>query len=75
MFQNPALLASLEEHFGVGAGETSKDGKLSVLTARCFGCCGLAPAVVIDGDVAGKLTSAGLVEKLNESMKSEAVKA
>lgn len=71
----PALLASLEEHFGVGAGETSKDGKLSVLTARCFGCCGLAPAVVIDGDVAGKLTSAGLVEKLNESMKSEAVKA
>jgi bidirectional [NiFe] hydrogenase diaphorase subunit len=55
----------------VTAGETSKDGKLSVLTARCFGCCGLAPAVVIDGDVSGKLTSAGLVEKIHECMKGE----
>jgi bidirectional [NiFe] hydrogenase diaphorase subunit len=71
----PSLLASLEEHFGVGAGETSRDGMLSVLTARCFGCCGLAPAVVIDGNVAGKLNSAGLMEKISERMKAEKVTA
>ena len=38
-------------------GETTKDGKLSVLTARCIGSCGLAPAVVFDGDVGGKLSA------------------
>ncbi len=71
----PALLTTLEENFGVTAGETSKDGKLSVLTARCFGCCGLAPAIVLDGDVSGKLAAANLVEKINERMKAEKVTA
>jgi bidirectional [NiFe] hydrogenase diaphorase subunit len=29
---------------------------VSLLTARCVGSCGLAPAVVFDGQVAGKVT-------------------
>lgn len=49
------ILAALEQKHGVKPGETTKDGKLSVLTARCIGSCGLAPAVVFDGDVVGKL--------------------
>jgi bidirectional [NiFe] hydrogenase diaphorase subunit len=36
-------------------GETTEDKALSVLTARCVGACGLAPAVVLDGNVIGKL--------------------
>jgi bidirectional [NiFe] hydrogenase diaphorase subunit len=31
-----------------------------VLKARCLGACSLAPAVVIDGEVHGKATPAGL---------------
>ena len=50
------MLDALEKTYGVKPGETTPDGKLSVLTARCIGSCGLAPAVVFDGEVAGKLT-------------------
>lgn len=49
------LLAALEHDLGVKAGQTSADGKVSLLTARCLGACGLAPALVFDGAVAGKL--------------------
>ena len=36
------------------AGETTTDGALSLLTARCLGACGLAPAVVYDRQMAGQ---------------------
>ena len=38
---------------GVAAGETTADGRVSLATARCLGACGIAPAVVFDGAVAG----------------------
>ena len=41
--------------YKIKAGETTKDGKLSLLTARCIGCCGIAPAAVFDGEVLGNL--------------------
>ena len=49
------ILSALNQAIGVEPGETSKDGKVSLLTARCLGSCGLAPAVVFDGHVAGRL--------------------
>ncbi len=49
------LLSSLEQDLGVKSGQTTPDGKVSLLTARCLGACGLAPAVVFDGSVAGNL--------------------
>ena len=60
------LVGAVERHFGVKPGETSDDDRLSVLTARCVGACGLAPAVVIDGNVLGKQTVDGLVAKIGE---------
>lgn len=47
-------------------GETTPDGKVSLLTARCVGSCGLAPAVVFDGNVAGKVTPANMTEWLRK---------
>ena len=47
----PALLTAIEKTYGVKPGETTPDNELSVLTARCLGSCGLAPAVVMDGAV------------------------
>jgi bidirectional [NiFe] hydrogenase diaphorase subunit len=37
---------------------------LSLLSARCIGACGIAPTVVYDGAVAGRLTPETAVEKL-----------
>lgn len=59
-----ALLAEVEQRTGVKAGTTSADGNLSVLTARCLGACGIAPALVFDGAVAGHQTLDTIVERL-----------
>jgi bidirectional [NiFe] hydrogenase diaphorase subunit len=58
------LLAEVEQRTGVKAGTTSADGNLSVLTARCLGACGIAPALVFDGAVAGHQTIETVVERL-----------
>ncbi len=58
------LLKTVEEVANVKPGETSADNKLSVVTARCLGSCGLAPAVVFDGEVVGKLGSDDIKARL-----------
>lgn len=50
------VLGALEHTTGIRAGETTPDGKVSLMTARCLGACGLAPAVVLDGVVHAKQT-------------------
>ena len=50
------LLDVVQRRARVKAGETTADRKLSVLTARCIGACGIAPAVVYDGLTAGQQT-------------------
>jgi bidirectional [NiFe] hydrogenase diaphorase subunit len=59
-----ALLATLQKKTGAGAGETTADGNLSILTARCLGACGIAPAVVLDGTVKGHETPDALLADL-----------
>jgi bidirectional [NiFe] hydrogenase diaphorase subunit len=59
-------LKSIAREQGVKPGETTPDGELSVLTARCFGACGLAPVVVLDGETAGRLTAAELQHRLEK---------
>ena len=39
----------------VKVGEMTSDGKWIVTSCRCLGCCGLAPAITINGEVYGKL--------------------
>jgi bidirectional [NiFe] hydrogenase diaphorase subunit len=57
------LLETLEKKYGIKDGQTTPDGEISVVTARCLGSCGLAPAVVFDGDVAGRLTGEELIKR------------
>ncbi len=58
------LIEGIEQRFGVNPGETTPDNRLSVLTARCVGACGLAPAAVLDGAMLGKQTADELNAKL-----------
>lgn len=60
------LLEGIQERYGIDPGDTTEDDRLSLLTARCVGACGLAPAVVLDGDVLGKQASDTLIAKLEE---------
>jgi bidirectional [NiFe] hydrogenase diaphorase subunit len=56
-----ALLAAVGQAAHIAAGETTADGQLSLLTARCLGACGIAPAVVLDGTVVGHETPENLL--------------
>jgi bidirectional [NiFe] hydrogenase diaphorase subunit len=59
-----ALLGAVEREDHIRAGETTADGKVSLLTARCLGACGIAPAAVLDGTVRGHLTPDTLLEQV-----------
>jgi bidirectional [NiFe] hydrogenase diaphorase subunit len=58
------ILATLESQLGVRAGQTTPDGQVSVLVARCIGACGIAPAVVFDGQVAPRQTPESVLATL-----------
>ena len=64
-----ALLASVEHEAGIKAGDTTADNRLSLMTARCLGACGIAPAVVIDGEVAGNVSTEQLVAQIREMLR------
>jgi bidirectional [NiFe] hydrogenase diaphorase subunit len=58
------VLAAVEEKAKIKAGETTPDNQLSLLTARCIGACGIAPAVVYDGTVTPRQTPESALEHL-----------
>ena len=49
------ILNKILEKLKVQVGEMTPDGKWIVTSCRCLGCCGLAPAITINGEVYGKL--------------------
>src|ERR1035441_702778 len=59
----PALLAAVEKTHGIKPGETTPDGELSLVTARCLGSCGLAPAAGVGHVVLGKVGAAALLAR------------
>lgn len=58
------IVAALQHEFNVEPGKTTEDGKLSLATARCLGSCGLAPVLVMDGDVVGRETPEGATSRV-----------
>jgi bidirectional [NiFe] hydrogenase diaphorase subunit len=58
------ILEQFRGRLGVKPKETTPDGKISLLTARCIGACSLAPAVVVDGEMQGKANAAELMATL-----------
>ncbi len=59
------VMAAVQQRAKIKPGETTPDKKLSLLTARCIGACGIAPAVIYDGQVAPKQTPEAVLEKVN----------
>lgn len=51
------LLKALEKELGIGLNATTPDGLFSIEAVRCLGCCGLAPVIVVNGNVHGRLTA------------------
>lgn len=51
-----AIFDSLKEKLEINGGECTPDGKFSLDACRCIGACGLAPVMMINDEVYGKLT-------------------
>ncbi|HRR33359.1 MAG TPA: NAD(P)H-dependent oxidoreductase subunit E [Kiritimatiellia bacterium] len=63
------IIAELEGILGVGLNTVTPDGEFSVEAVRCLGCCGLAPVMVINGEVFGKVKTEslqGIIAKFRE---------
>ena len=58
------ILSQVDARFHLKPKETTPDRKLSLLTARCLGACSLAPAVIVDGAVKGKVHAGELIAQL-----------
>lgn len=66
------ILKEFEEILGIGVNAVTEDGLFSIETVRCLGCCGLAPAVVINGKVYGNLKKADVSNIVSEYKNKEA---
>ena len=58
------IIDELEDLLGISINAVTEDGEFSIEAVRCVGCCGLAPVMVIGGEVYGKLTKDQLPEIL-----------
>ena len=59
-----AILTKLTELLKIEPGECTMDAKFSLEACRCVGACGLAPVMMINDDVYGRLTPDMLPEIL-----------
>lgn len=58
------LIAEAGKRLGIAPGQTTGDGEVSLMTARCVGACSRAPVALCDGEVHGETTCKHLCEQL-----------
>lgn len=49
------ILDKFKQKLGIDVGQCTEDGKFSLDACRCIGACGLAPVIMINDDVHGRL--------------------
>ncbi len=63
------ILDKFKEKLGIDVGQCTEDGKFSLDACRCIGACGLAPVIMINEDVHGRLVPDdvdGILEQYKE---------
>ena len=65
------ILNGIQDKYKIKSGETTADNQLSLLTARCIGACGIAPAVVYDGTVTPRQTPDSALQQLKGWLKND----
>ena len=56
------VLEKFKTELGIEEGETTEDGMFSLEAVRCIGACGLAPAIVVNSEVYGKMDETKVTE-------------
>lgn len=65
------IIDTLSLRYGIAPGESTADGEFSLSVARCVGSCGLAPVVILDGQILGKETPESTVLHVNKAILQE----
>lgn len=65
-----AVINAFKDNLKVDIGEVTEDGLFSIESVRCLGACGLAPAIVVNEDVYGKVTP-DMVPKIIKSYREK----
>ena len=63
------VLEAIEKELRISCGECTPDKKFSIDSCRCVGACGLAPVMIVDGEVYGKLSAKDVAGILDGYMK------
>jgi NADH-quinone oxidoreductase subunit E len=56
------VLETIERRLSIKRGETTEDSKFTLETVNCMGCCAVGPAVKIDGEYYGHMST----DKVND---------
>ena len=65
------IIDKLSDELNVKVGQTTEDKLFTLEATRCLGCCGLAPVMVVDEDVYGKVDSKKVPEIIAKYRKKE----
>jgi NADH-quinone oxidoreductase subunit E len=60
------VLEAFERELGIHNGETTTDGQYSLERVACFGCCALAPVVVVDDDTHARMRTTNVRKLLKQ---------
>ncbi len=66
------ILDDTERRLAIKPGETTADGEYTLETVACVGACALAPVVIVDDRVYGRMTSSETNRVLSENSRAEA---
>lgn len=67
-----AIIDLLEKEIGVKVGQTTADGRFNLVDFRCPGSCGLAPILVLDGEMVGRETPESVLAKVKSLLAQDA---
>ncbi|WP_088188838.1 NADH-quinone oxidoreductase subunit NuoE [Desulfosporosinus sp. FKA] len=68
------LQQEIEKQLGIKTGQTTEDGHFSLDSLRCIGACGLAPVMMVDGKVYGRLIHPEDIKQILDEYREPALK-
>jgi bidirectional [NiFe] hydrogenase diaphorase subunit len=64
------IIQAIEHEYHIKRGESTPDGKLSLLATRCIGACAMAPTIVVDDEVIPKATKEVVLQRIKQVLGS-----
>ncbi|MGB8953338.1 MAG: NADH-quinone oxidoreductase subunit NuoE [Candidatus Aminicenantales bacterium] len=69
----PKVLEEFEKKLTIKAGDTTNDGRFTLETVACLGCCAIGPVIVVDGNYYAQ-TTARKVDSILQKYRKKRVK-